>query len=295
MTQSHLIAVKLITSERGSEVNVGTRGVFSVFIVLLLMQNTISGQEHGAPHTLGEYRVFESKVLNEERQLLIYMPEDYHSSEESYLTLYVLDGDWNFLLATAYVDVLSSEKRIPKMIVVAVLNVDRLRDFLPTHVDQVPSSGGSDDFVQFINTELIPFVEREYRVKPSRILYGTSNSGLYAIYHLLRSPDSFDAYAVGSPTLRHDDFFVNDLADSVFANQRFSRKHLFVAYGRNEGDWLISPIEEFEDVLRDRSPEGLIWEVREFDGEGHVPPMSLFEGLKFIFDDQDALRNINQK
>ncbi len=44
------------------------------------------------------------------------------------------------------------------MIVAALVNVDRLHGFLPTHVDQVPSSGGSDDSVQFINTELIPFI-----------------------------------------------------------------------------------------------------------------------------------------
>ena len=267
--------------------NLWTRTVLLAYIALLAGESTTHGQSDRSPYILGEYRVIHSEVLGEDRSVLIHLPESYDSSQGLYPVLYALDGDWTYVTAVAYVNALSAGDRIPEMVVVAVLNVDRRRDFLPTHVDQVPTSGGSDDFIAFVSLELIPFVEGHYRAKPERILYGESNAGLYAVYHLLRKAESFDAYIASSPTVRHDDFAVVGLADSVIAQKQFSETRLFISYGSDEGDWLISPIEKLEAVLSSRAPEGLAWRVEVLEGENHAPPTALYVGLKSVFRKQD--------
>ena len=254
-----------------------------IIICILLFQKITLAQNDSTAYVLGNYDKLKSNVLEESRQILVYLPDDYFKSDDYYPVLYVVDGDWNYLISSAYVNVLSSINRIPKMIVVAVLNVDRLRDFLPTHVEQVQTSGGSDKFLEFLNKELIPYIDKKYRTKSDRVLYGASNSGLYVIYHLLKNPDSFKGYISGSPTVRHDDFFVNKMAKEKISKLNLVNKFLYISYGANEGDWMIDPIKGLEKILDEVSPNCLTWKVERFDDEGHVPPASLYKGLKFIY------------
>ena len=64
-----------------------------------------SNQEHGEEivRVLGTYKKIHSRVLNEERTVLVSLPEDYHRSRKGYPVLYVLDAestDW-YLRAVA--------------------------------------------------------------------------------------------------------------------------------------------------------------------------------------------------
>jgi len=260
-----------------------TKQSIIIISTFILLQSRIFSHQDSTKYIIGEYKSIQSNILNEERKLIIHLPANYPSSEEKFPVLYLLEGDWTFLIATALAHVLSEDNRVPKMIIIGILNTDRLRDFLPTHVDQVPSSGGSDNFIRFMNEELIPFIDKKYRTKPSRILFGASNSGLYVIYHLLKSPNSFDNYIAASPTVRHDDFFINKLTKDTFPNQEFDRKYLYITYGEQEGDWMISPIQDYEKILKTKVSNEMIWKVQAFENEGHVPPTSLYEGLKFIY------------
>ena len=100
--------------------NLKIKHIIYFFIILHLWQNNIYAQKDTSNYVLGKYKIIKSKILNEERRLLIRLPDNYKSSEDKYPVLYVLDGDWNFLIATAFVDVLASEKRIPKIIIVVI-------------------------------------------------------------------------------------------------------------------------------------------------------------------------------
>jgi predicted alpha/beta superfamily hydrolase len=62
--------------------------------------------------------------------------------------------------------------------------------------------GGAPAFLTFIQSEVIPLIEREYRSDPSaRVLAGHSGGGLFALYALFHQPDLFAGYSVASPTL----------------------------------------------------------------------------------------------
>jgi tetratricopeptide (TPR) repeat protein len=95
-------------------------------------------------------------------------------------------------------DFLVNNNRMPPMIVVGIANTDRTRPLTPTHADfknpdgsvnALPTSGGADRFLDFIQTELMSEIEKRYRTAPYRIFAGHSLGGLLAIHTLITRPD----------------------------------------------------------------------------------------------------------
>jgi uncharacterized protein len=259
---------------------------FSYFLLPLLIHipATLSfAEDNDSKFCIGDKTKIYSKVLEEEREILIHLPNKYDSTTNKYSVLYLLDGEWNFLHSISYVTYLSENEIIPDMILVAISTTNRVRDFLPTNVAQVPESGGSDKFLTFLEDELIPFINKNYRTKSNRILFGESNGGLFAIYSLLTQPNLFEAYIIGSPTIGHDNYFVNNLATDVFKNSNFPKKKLILTYGSDEGKWMVSQVLGFVKILKDHSPINLNYEIIELTNEKHAPPVALYEALKLLY------------
>jgi hypothetical protein len=90
--------------------------------------------------------------------------------------------------------------------VVGIANVDRRRDFtFPTSVVQdkkdYPSCGASGNFISFIEKELQPYIERQYKANKDRMLIGQSLGGLLATEILFTRPALFRQYVIISPSL----------------------------------------------------------------------------------------------
>ncbi len=136
--------------------------------------------------TIGERVRIHSKILNENRSILVYQPGEYLvKSYNRYPVLYLLDGTMQFNYAAAIVKYLSEMNRIPKMIVVGIENVDRTRDYTPytktvEEQESYPTSGAADKFSLFIQKELVPFIDSLYRTQNYNILSGWSFGGLFA-------------------------------------------------------------------------------------------------------------------
>jgi predicted alpha/beta superfamily hydrolase len=126
--------------------------------------------------------------LGEERQIMVYLPDGYDQTTTKYPVLYLLDGRTHFQHASSTVQFLSRNGRIPQMIVVAIVNVDRTRDFTPTNMENRPKSGGAKKFIKFIQDELFPYIEGNYRTLPYRLLEGHSLGGMFSI-HVLFKPN----------------------------------------------------------------------------------------------------------
>ncbi|MBC8320715.1 MAG: hypothetical protein H8E34_08335 [Bacteroidetes bacterium] len=82
-------------------------------------------------------------------------------------------------LATNY---LAGYGLTPEIIVVAITNVDRTRDFTPAHTKARPTSGGAKKFHAFLEKELIPMIEENYKASPYKIIMGHSLGGTFAAY-----------------------------------------------------------------------------------------------------------------
>ncbi|WP_296317130.1 alpha/beta hydrolase, partial [Winogradskyella sp. UBA3174] len=154
---------------------------------------------------IGTKHILHSNILNEEREYWINLPESYNNDEESYKkypVLIVLDGNTHFKSITGIVSYMSGNGEIPEMIVVAIQNVDRRRDYTPDKTITVRenNSGGGDKFLSFLEDELIPELNREYRTEPYRILFGHSLGGLLATHAYMKEKTLFNSFISVDPS-----------------------------------------------------------------------------------------------
>jgi hypothetical protein len=166
----------------------------------LAAQRTSEKQE-GEPVTVGTSFELYSEHLSETRTVRIHVPASHSTSSGRYPVVYVLDGEAYYLHSVSTVQALSGLGLMPEVIVVAVHNTNRRLNFTPPTISlpDVPE-GGVDAFLDFMEDELIPFVDGRYRTQPLRILIGHSHAGLLSNYALYARPDLFRWHlAIDSP------------------------------------------------------------------------------------------------
>jgi len=194
------------------------------------------------PFILGEIREIKSDQLNEKRILNIYLPSDYEKdSAAKYPVIYLLDGsaDEDFIHVAGLVQFNNFPwiNRVPKSIVVGIANVDRKRDFtFSTTVEeqktQAPTTGHSDKFIAFIEKELQPFVEKNYRASDSKMLIGQSLGGLLAAEILLKKPTLFDKYVIISPSLWWNNGSLLNENSQVLQEDFTNKTDVYIAVGK---------------------------------------------------------------
>jgi len=256
-----------------------------VLVVLFIVPMFLTAQEKEKEITIGKKVFLRSEILGEERPLLIYLPSEYKNSEKSYPVLYLLDGDWHFHHVTGILQFFEFSKKDIQMIVVAVVNTHRGRDFSPsTWPGYKTYTAGADDFNQFLEKELVPFIHNNYRTTPFKVLAGHSLAGTFTLYSFLDRPELFDAYISLSPCLFWHDRFMLKAAEKFLKKQKNLDKILFIAHEYNEGIQ-ASTMEEFTTALNSQAPEGLIWTSLFKDKDDHFSYVhkAVYDGLEFIF------------
>lgn len=272
---------------------------FSVCCLLLLYSLLVYGQ-HSEPIILGKKETFYSKVLNETRRLWIYTPgvtAPASTAERQYPVMYVLDGESQFLTAVGIVQQLSQANGngiVPQMMVVGIENTNRLRDLTPgTAIKPNP-------FVDFLSTELIPFIDAKYKPASYKILAGHSLGGLLALDVLTGKPGLFNACIAMDPSLWYEDeqHLNRILSRLSMGKMTGSRLFLGIANTLPAGMRLsglkkdvsqqtqhIRSILRFGKSLR-RLHNGLKYEQKYYDNEKHntVPLLCTYDGLRFIYD-----------
>lgn len=217
------------------------------------------------------------------------LPEDYSQSRKDYPVVYYTDAfDWGGIVIETY-RLLNFFNEVPPMILVGIsydLNEDnhlalRARDFTPTHipVENLPEglqpltrlSGGADDFLDFIEKELIPTIEDMYRIdSTNRGLLGYSYGGLFNAYVLFKRPQLFQKHLIGAPALFWDDYYVFKEEENLFESNQVLSGKVFLAVGSDDGAHAISSWIALRDRLNERAYENLDFNYMIFDGENHT-------------------------
>ena len=253
-----------------------------LLILLVLPSTTLSGQEI----KIGFKDSIESTILNENRKIIVRLPKDYYNSDISYPVIYRLDGDLDLFIETVGVinRLVYQEELIPDMIVVMIENTNRNRDMMPTNTSFFQSDPGARKFKRFIENELIPHINSTYRTTNERVLCGQSLSAVFTLYYFLTSPDSFDSFIAcsgGFPDC--EEFFIDLTNDMLKTKQSFTKK-IFLTYGSKDfldPDGVIKKqLLNFTQLIE--SDERIVYELKIYKDEGHVPYQSLYHGLKFI-------------
>jgi predicted alpha/beta superfamily hydrolase len=234
-----------------------------------------------------------SGVLGEERLILISTPAGYEKNKQSYPVLYLTDGDAHIGHTASTIEFLARNGRMSPMIIVGITNTDRARDLTPVKSTaknpdgtwQAPSSGGADNFLKFIETELIPEVEKSYRVKPYRVLAGHSLGGLFAVHAMIARPGLFNSYVAVSPSLQWENRAELKRAEEFLNKQKELNSTLFVSLG-NEPGAIGESFDSFRQLLEKTHIKDFQWEAERMSDEDHgsVVMRSHYAGLRKIYD-----------
>ena len=185
-------------------------------ILYLIFCTTLSFAQSSTakPFVLGVIDEIQSEQLAEKRVLNIYLPEGYNKKDTlKYPVIYLLDGsadeDFIHVVGLVQFNTFPWINRIPKSIVVGIANIDRRRDFTyPTTLEEdkkrYKTAGKSEKFIAFLEKELQPYIERNYKTSNSKTIIGQSLGGLLATEILVKKPTLFNKYIIISPSLWWD-------------------------------------------------------------------------------------------
>lgn len=247
----------------------------SALLTILLCTNSIKAQSAPTPtptpsttdsDSLVQTNIH-SAILSEDRRVIIHLPRNYSKDPaQKYPVMYVLDGTSQDQHTTDKVAVLSDAGLIPKAIVVGLPNTsgNRERDqtppFMRNNVDDEKSPyGAGDKFLSFIEKELIPFIDSNYRTSSYRTLSGNSRGGLFVLYSLMEKPALFQArFCYSTPVWRFENLMVNKTAEFLRSSSGLSG-FLYLSVGEKETDRMIGGFDKLVDVLKKNRRKTFRW------------------------------------
>jgi len=246
-----------------------------------------------------EIRTLPPSANGRNYQLYVALPYGYAAHpEKHYPVLYLCDGYWDFTLICGLYGNLLYDKAIPEFIVVGFgyagenPDYDKLRrlDYTPVASPDdkaAENSGHAAEFLSVIEKEIIPFVEKEYRVDPSyRVLGGSSLGGLFTLYALFEKPELFQTCIAPSPSCEWADGWFLDHEAAFAKTHDALPARLFLTTTTDEWPNLHQAVLRLDARLKAKNYAGLTYKFRLIDdGERHggTKPESYNRGIRFAF------------
>lgn len=265
------------------------KNVWFLSVMIFCFVSTAHSQEASELDglTVGTKVSIHSEILDESRKLMIYLPEDYDQSIETYPVLYLLDGEWHFHHVSGILQFFQWAKTPIKMILVAIPNTHRGRDFSPSVWPGYSSyTGGASEFNGFLEKELIPTINKKFRTSKRNILCGHSLAGTFTLFSFLTKPEVFDTYISLSPCLFWYDRFMLKTGEIFFKKyeQKELNKILYIAHEYSHGSPQAT-MWKFIDAMKNKAPKNLRWTSLFQDGEDHFSYVhkAIINGLEFAF------------
>lgn len=166
-----------------------------------------------------------STILGETRRIYVVVPVSYARSapDRRYPVTVVLDGEANVPIAADVSRELSRNGQIPESIIVAIPNVSmrgRLRDLTPPGISVSGSTRneGGDRFLDFIEKELLPAVDRQFRGGAPRTFIGHSSGGILVTYAAATRDIWRAVVAIDTPTQLEDGWLIRKLLERAKAS-----------------------------------------------------------------------------
>lgn len=204
---------------------------------------------------------FEIPGLNRNRQIRIYLPVDYHESEQKYPVIYMHDGQNLFDDSTSYAGEWGVDESLNqlaatsafKLIVVGIDNGQekRLNEMSPWKSKEFGKAEGRE-YMDFIVFHIKPFIDSTYRTIPDRdntAIMGSSMAGLISHYAIYKYPEVFGKAGIFSP------YWYTDLVyDYTVENPIPKHSRLFLLIGGKEGDMIDASQKMYNNILESGHP-----------------------------------------
>ena len=263
-----------------------------------------------------QFEIF-SKDINQEFIINIGLPPNYSKDHDKYPVVYVTDAGSNFIGLMGSLPLMQFVNDLPSFVLVGIdykspNSMDsmslRNRDLTPTNDkiwmaaqkdmykifgEDLPQveAGGAKYFLDFINDEIKPFINKNYYVDTTDQTYcGFSLGGLFGLYTLFNSSDSFKRYVIGSPSIWWDDRHILKVEEEYAKKNKNLSAKVFMSTGDLEEEGgdnfkMISNMKALSNNLLSRNYKGLDLETVIFEDETHCSAVSatLNRGLRNVF------------
>jgi len=261
--------------------------------------------------TVGIIDSLYSEILEESRAIYVQLPASYQSgSQKKYPVVYILDGG-SLLPTVSNVHDFYYGGFMPEMILIGISNREnRTRDLTTSTISErrgmpfTEKNGEAGNFINFIEKELIQFVENKYPVTNFRTLIGHSYGGLFTIYTLLNRPYLFHNYLAIDPSLDWDDQKLIKKARQILPSKNYGGRSLFMSLSgqlhlQNPEITIDNVLKDsseftlfarsniiFSELVNDNQETGLvnIWKFYPTELHGTIPVPSIKDGLISLFD-----------
>ncbi len=245
-----------------------------LLVTCCLLSITVLAQEDDSQITIGVNHTIKSTILNQDRTIQIYVPDDYESSEKSYPVLYILDGQWYFLSGIAIQKALRTPGAIPEMIVVGINNSNPLRRTL--------FGEEQEKFTNFLKNDVIDYIDRNYRTTEERVIYGWEAAAYYISELILKENELFSGAIIS------DGGYASEELVKGFSSKK--EIYLFIANSRKD-IYYIDSTDAFYEILKDNNPKNLVWKYDLFNEEVHetLAHIAIYKGLKYYYHNYDSL------
>lgn len=260
------------------------------FLPLLLFMLLLSCErKFDFPENLIETIELQASESGHTYHIQVALPAGYDKERaESYPVIYLLDGDWDIekVATIAHEQTKAGQKAV---VVVGIgygsQDNERNRDYTPSE-GPLDNSGGAEDFLNFIEKDLMAKIESDYNVETSpsgRLFAGHSLGGLLSAYCFVTRTELFKHYMILSPSLWWDGqvFFALE-ADRRTAIQN-KTKTIYMGIGELETLGMNPVFELFAERL-EVYYSNLLLETHRVEAKGHndSKPENLEKGIQFF-------------
>jgi len=187
-------------------------------VAFLFIGTAVAQQPHTLTGDIRFHKAFHSNILNNNRDVIVYLPPVYEAHKEKrYSVLYLHDGQNLFDGATSFIpgqewrvdetaQQLIAAGKVEPLIIVGIYNTgkDRVDEYTPAADAKYKIGGKADLYGRMLVEELKPFIDANYRTLSDARhtgLGGSSLGGLVSLYLGLKYPDVFGLLAVVSPSV----------------------------------------------------------------------------------------------
>lgn len=277
------------------------KSIYFVSLAFVIILNSVYGQEgqvesnHSKNLELPRIQVYPIQDTESGRQyeLLIKLPASYHdSTKHSYPVIYYTDAMWHvemvsgitdFMLENAILVGISWQKDLDEQLEKMGEHVSRYRDYSVSPSNDLEKQakyqfGQAQKHLEFIRRDVLTNVERNFRTEPNnRTYFGYSLGGLFGAYVLMKEPDAFKNYIIGSPSLWRDVPFLSALNMDNQLNA-----NVFITHGSAE-DKLENQVQAFVANLSARDDESLSLTYEIIEGTHQTAsPLTLLRGVRWL-------------
>jgi predicted alpha/beta superfamily hydrolase len=229
-----------------------------------------------------------SKIIGRDYQLYISFPKNYSTKDTiTYPVLYSLDGMYTFPIIKGIRPFFERDTEDFILVGVNASNFEYRKEDYTTSVATFDDErnekrnatksafkpGGAAKFLESLKTEIIPFVDKNYKTNADRGIRGASLGGLFVAYCLVNSDGYFTRFGISSPSFWWDNEKLLNQAVAQFTENKtwdLPQTKVYISVGGQEEKTMVPTMMKFSKYLEDSNYENIDLKWQIFDGESHI-------------------------